>query len=362
MTGDDDMDRESIRTKIPNSQKDITKWASEDGHFRRVKSTFRDTISPNSRFSPEKGRYHLYISLACPWAHRTLILLYLKRLQSMIGLSIVHPHMGSEGWSWNAPIEFNPNMSGVIKDDLYSFKWLKEIYFKANPKFEGRFTVPVLFDKLHETIVNNESSEIVRILNFSFNDLLQDKYKAIDLYPIDLREEIDRLNEWVYDQVNNGVYKTGFATTQEAYEIALKPLFEGLDKLEKILEGGKKFLIGDRITEADVRLFTTIIRFDPVYVNHFKCNIKTIRDGYPNLDRWLRTLYWENSAFKERYESEGSVMTIDIRTYHSSSHPVMPQNLSELWHRVSSPRSQASEAVEGLCEVEAGDECISYTI
>lgn len=304
-----------LDTSTQTSQKDITKWASEDGHFRRQVSSFREQISNEGRFIPEKGRYHVYVSLACPWAHRVLILLHLKGLTNFIGVSVVHPFMGPEGWSWNAPEEFNPSISGVIKDSIYSSEKIKEIYLKADEKYDGRFTVPVLWDKREETIVNNESSEIIRMLNSCFNDLIEENYRKIDLYPKHLQNEIDTINEWIYDQVNNGVYKSGFATTQAAYESEVQPLFEALDKLEKILDGGKTYLVGDQLTEVDVRLFTTLIRFDVVYVAHFKCNLKTIRGGYPNLNHWLKCLYWNDPAFKDTTNFE------HIKFHYFTSHP-----------------------------------------
>jgi len=276
-----------------NKNADITKWASTDGHYRRAPSSFRDTISKDGKFTPEKGRYHLFVSYACPWAHRTIIFRELKGLQDIIGVSVVSPKMSTDGWPFAAADEF----PGADKEPFYGFKHIKELYFKAEPDYSGRFTVPVLWDTKHETIVNNESSEIIRMLNTAFNDIIPEDKKKLHFYPESLRTEIDALNEWVYDTVNNGVYKSGFATTQEAYESNVKPLFASLDRLEGILKG-KDYLIGDQLTEADVRLYTTIVRFDPVYVGHFKCNLGTIRHDYPNIHAWLKKLYWNNPAFK----------------------------------------------------------------
>jgi len=221
----------------------------------------------------------------------------LKGLDDIIGVTVVSPHLGSDGWPFATADEFPE----AEKDPLHpEFKYVKELYFRANPEYKGRYTVPVLWDKKTETIVNNESSEIIRILNSSFNQFSKDeKQRVLDLYPEQLRPEIDAINAWVYDTVNNGVYKTGFATTQNAYEVAIKPFFESLDRLEKILAGNANFLIGDQLTEADVRLYTTIVRFDPVYHGHFKCNIGSIRHDYPNINRWLKNLYWKNPAFKD---------------------------------------------------------------
>ncbi|MBW0529348.1 hypothetical protein O181_069063 [Austropuccinia psidii MF-1] len=222
--------------------------------------------------------------------------------------------MSSLGWSWSAPDQFKRQIDGIIPDLNNSADKLSEIYLKANPNYQGRFTVPILFDIQEQTIVNNESSEIIRMFNSSFNSLLDREHQEIDLYPSHLRQPIDEINEWIYNQVNNGVYKAGFATTQQAYEEALFPLFDALDRLEELLSG-KQFLVGDRLTEADVRLFTTIVRFDVVYVQHFKCNIKDIRNGYPNINRWLKRLYWNEPAFQETTNFE------HIKYHYFTSHP-----------------------------------------
>ncbi|CAH7672790.1 glutathione S-transferase [Phakopsora pachyrhizi] len=292
----------NVASSIGNKH-EITQWASKDGRFRRLGSEFRDSINERGRYPPERGRYHLYVSLACPWAHRTLIVLKLKGLQSIIGVSVVHPHMGSQGWSWSAPDEYDKDVEGVIPDPNFSLGRLKDLYLKLRPDYDGRFTVPVLFDTKQREIVNNESGEIIRMFNGS-----------IDLYPENLRRPIDEANSWIYDLINNGVYKTGFATSQEAYDENLVPLFKGLDRVEKMLNG-KDYLIGERLTEADVRLFTTIVRFDTVYVQHFKCNLRSIRNGYPNIHRWLKDLYWNNPAFKE------TTSFIHIKTHYFTSHP-----------------------------------------
>ncbi|GAA5824259.1 hypothetical protein JCM11251_001584 [Rhodosporidiobolus azoricus] len=310
-------------------QKDITKWASKDGQFRRQASSFRDKIEVNGKFPPEKGRYLLYVSLACPWAHRTLIARKLKGLEEYIDVATVHPFMGALGWSFYPPVRDSeggyPKTEGkvgeddgvaeVTRDPLYDSKFLRELYFKVDPDYSGRFTVPTLWDKKTETIVNNESSEILRFFNTEFNSLLPDEFAKVDLYPENLQAEIEESHSWVYDTVNNGVYKSGFASTQEAYESNVVPLFESLDRLEKILDGGKEFLIGDQLTEADVRLYTTIVRFDVVYVSHFHCDLGTIRHNYPNLHRWVRNLYWNHSAFKETTNFE------HIKKHYFMSHP-----------------------------------------
>ncbi|KAI0760529.1 glutathione S-transferase [Fomes fomentarius] len=275
----------------PGGHKDFN---NPDGSFNRPPSSFRNTIEKGGKHEPEKDRYHLFVSYGCPWATRTLIVRKLKGLDDIIGLTAVVPHLTENGWPF-AKVEPFP---GADRDPFYDSSYLKEIYLKAEPNFTGRFTVPVLWDKKLETIVNNESSEIIRIFNTAFNELLPADKAALDLYPELLRKKIDDINGWVYDTVNNGVYKSGFASTQSAYEDAVILLFESLDRLEKILTG-KDYLIGDQLTEADVRLFVTIIRFDTAYHGAFKCNLRTIRDGYPAIDLWLRKLYWINAAFSE---------------------------------------------------------------
>ncbi|GGK29647.1 glutathione S-transferase family protein [Salinarimonas ramus] len=260
---------------------------STGGRFKRSVSAFRNWVTPDGApgpsgeggFAAEPGRYHLYVSLACPWAHRTLIFRALKGLEGMISLSVVHWFMGEEGWT------FEPG-EGVVPDAINGARVLHQVYTAADPAYTGRVTVPVLWDKQRGTIVSNESAEIIRMLNSAFDGV---GATPGDYYPRELREEIDAVNARVYDDVNNGVYKSGFATTQEAYEEAVRPLFETLDWLEARL-GERRYLLGDRITEADWRLFTTLVRFDPVYVGHFKCNIRRIVD-YPNLSGYLRELY-----------------------------------------------------------------------
>jgi len=266
------------------------KWydtASTGGRFVRQTSSFRNWITPDGApgpsgrdgFRAEPGRYHLYVSLACPWAHRTLIFRKLKGLESAIGLSSVGAFMGPRGWS------FEPE-PGVIPDSVNGAHWLSEIYLKADPGYAGRFTVPVLWDKASGTIVNNESSEIIRMFNFAFNDAgANDR----DFYPAALRKDIDELNDLIYPNINDGVYRAGFATSQGAYEEAVRALFRTLDTLESRL-ATRRYLTGATITEADWRLFTTLVRFDAVYHGHFKCNLRRIVD-YPNLWGYVRDLY-----------------------------------------------------------------------
>jgi putative glutathione S-transferase len=257
------------------------------GQFVRKQSQFRNWVTGDGApgpsgvggFPAEPGRYHLYVSLACPWAHRTFIFRKLKRLEEAISISVVHWLLGKQGWTF----EDGP---GVIPDTVNHATYLREVYLKAKPDYSGRVTVPMLWDKKRETVVNNESSEIIRMFNSAF-DAYGDP--SVDFYPEALRAEIGAVNDTVYENVNNGVYRCGFAKTQEAYEEAFRALFATLDELEERLSR-QRYLVGDRITEADWRLFTTLVRFDPVYVGHFKCNLRRIAD-YPNLSNYLRDLY-----------------------------------------------------------------------
>lgn len=261
------------------------------GKFVRSESQFRNWITTDGRpgpsgsggFEAEAGRYHLYVSLACPWAHRTLIMRSLKGLEEMISVSVVDALMLEQGWTFNNPDARSPAGSG---DTLYGLDYLHQVYSKAQPDYTGRVTVPVLWDKKQQTIVNNESSEIIRMLNSAFEHLGANKG---DYYPQALQGEIEAVNEWVYPNVNNGVYRAGFATTQDAYDEAVEVLFDTLDELEEKLTK-QRYLAGDQVTEADIRLFTTLVRFDPVYVSHFKCDRKMIAE-YPALSGYLRELY-----------------------------------------------------------------------
>ncbi|MCR5855599.1 glutathione S-transferase family protein [Mesorhizobium sp. J428] len=265
------------------------KWydTGKSGRFERAQSQFRDFVTADGSpapgrtraFKAEPGRYHLYVSLACPWAHRTLIFRKLKKLEDVISVSVVHHFMGEHGWTFLAE-------DGATGDTLYGLDYLHQIYTKADPTYSGRVTVPVLWDKQEQTIVSNESSEIIRMLNSAFDEWGD---ASVDLCPQALRGEIDALNAWIYPSINNGVYRCGFATKQAAYEEAFAELFAALDRAEDILSR-QRYLAGERITEADWRLFTTLVRFDPVYVGHFKCNLRRIAD-YPNLSNYLRDLY-----------------------------------------------------------------------
>jgi putative glutathione S-transferase len=261
---------------------------TKDGHFIRPATQFRNYVtadgspgpSGSGGFLAERGRYHLYVSLACPWAHRTLIFRKLKKLEDVISVSITEPLYGKTGW------EFGTATPGASADTVNGKATLAEVYLLADPRYTGRVSVPTLWDKKRRTIVNNESSEIIRMLNTAF-DSFTDAHA--DYYPEALRGAIDRINEQVYTTVNNGVYRAGFATTQAAYEEAARGVFATLDHVEQLLSR-QRYLVGARLTEADWRLFPTLIRFDAVYFSHFKCNVRRIAD-YPNLSNYLRELY-----------------------------------------------------------------------
>jgi len=247
---------------------------STGGKFERKEAQFRNQIAPSSKFKPEAGRYHLYVSLACPWAHRTLIFRNLKGLERLIDVSVVSALMLENGWQFDTP------------EPLYGFEYAHQLYTKADSDYSGRVTVPVLWDKQCETIVSNESAEIIRMFNSEFNALTGN---TDDYYPKALRAEIDSMNDFVYSNINNGVYRCGFATTQAAYNEAFDALFSALDVLELRLSK-QRYLVGECLTEADWRLFTTLVRFDAVYVGHFKCNRQRIID-YPQLSNYVRELY-----------------------------------------------------------------------
>ncbi len=318
------------------------KWydtESSDGRFVREDSQFRDWISDDGRtgFKAESGRYHLYVSLACPWAHRTLIFRRLKKLEDVITISVVHPYMGENGWTFAED-------ESCVGDSINNKKYLHEIYTLAKPDYSGRVTVPALWDKHKKVIVSNESAEIIRMLNREFDAFTNVK---TDYYPEELHDAIHSINETVYHNVNNGVYRCGFATRQAAYEEAFEQLFSTLDMLEARLDK-HRYLTGSQLTESDWRLFTTLVRFDVVYVGHFKCNKYRIAD-YPNLSNYLRELY----------QYPGIEPTVNFhhikRHYYESHHSINPtgiipagpkQDLSQPHDRqrlpAAAPRNQGS--------------------
>jgi putative glutathione S-transferase len=290
---------------------------TKDGQFIRPTPRYRNWVTPDGSpgpsgeggFAAESGRYHLYVSLACPWAHRTVIYRKLKALENAISMSVVSPDMLQDGWTFNKD-------EGSTGDDVNGKSKLSEIYLLADPKYSGRVSVPVLWDKKRKTIVNNESPEIIRMLNSAFDAFTN---VHTDYYPEPLRGEIDRLNDLVYANINNGVYRAGFATSQPAYEQAFRNLFDALDEIEHILST-KRYLTGSQITEADWRLFPTLIRFDDVYYGHFKCNWRHIYE-YPNLSNYVRDLY----------QQPGVAETVSIaqikRHYYHSQKQVNPTGI-----------------------------------
>jgi putative glutathione S-transferase len=291
---------------------------SSGGAFVRSTAGFRNWITADGSAGPsgeagfpaELGRYHLYVSHACPWAHRALIFRALKGLNGHISVSVVHPDMLSDGWT------FETDAHSATGDTLYGLQFARDIYLKANPDISGRVTVPILWDKQRETIVSNESSEIIRMLNSAFDTLTGN---TLDYWPEELRDSIEEVNARIYDTVNNGVYKSGFATTQDAYDAAVGPLFDSLEWIETILSDNR-YLMGDTLTEADWRLFTTLVRFDPVYHLHFKCNRKRIVD-FPHI--WAYT--------RELYQIAGVAETVNmshiVRHYHYSHETINPNRI-----------------------------------
>jgi putative glutathione S-transferase len=295
-------------------------YDTRSGRFVRAPTSFRSWVTPDGRpgpsgqgrFAAEPGRYHLYVSLACPWAHRTVIFRKLKGLEDLISLSVVEPLMGDEGWVFGSG-------EGAIPDLVNRKRRLADVYLLADPHYTGRVTVPVLWDRRRSTIVNNESAEIIRMFNSAFDAFTEVR---TDYYPEDLRDESDRINHFVYENINNGVYRAGFARSQEAYEEAFLVLFTALDRIEERLSG-QRYLVGRKLTEADWRLFTTLVRFDAVYYGHFKCNLRRIVD-YANLSNYLRDLY----------QIPGVVETVRIdhikRHYYGSHRHINPTGIVPL--------------------------------
>lgn len=301
------------------------------GRFQRAETAFRNWVTPDGRpgptghdgFAAAPGRYHLYVSLACPWAHRALIMRALKGLDALVTVSVTHWLMADQGWTFAAG-------EGVVPDALFNSRYLYEVYVRADGSYSGRVSVPVLWDRHTQTIVNNESAEIIRMFGSAFDGV---GAKPGDYYPADKRAEIDAINARVYDTLNNGVYKAGFAATQSAYEEAVVPLFETLDWLEERLSRNR-FLLGEGLTEADIRLFTTLVRFDAVYHGHFKCNLRRLVE-YPNL--WAYT--------RDIYQLPGIGPTVDFghikRHYYMSHRQINPTGIVPL-----GPLLDFDEAVE----------------
>lgn len=283
----------------------------KDGSFKRRPSVFRNFIStdPDAKFSPDSGRYHLFVSLACPWASRVLAVRALKGLDDAIPVTIVHHHMGEKGWRFVTTND-DDKPPGCEPDPLYGFSFIRDLYFKANPDYDGRFTVPVLWDTKHNTIVNNESSELIVMLNSMFDK--HAKHPEVNLYPEEMRKDIDIFAESFYNSVNNGVYRCGFAQKQAAYDKAVEELFAKLNELEEHLSNNR-YLVGSQLTLADIRLFVTLIRFDAVYVCHFKTNKKRIFD-YPALSGFTRELYQHPLI-------RGTVNFEHIKKHYFCSHP-----------------------------------------
>lgn len=308
-----------------------TNWSSKDGQFRRQESSFRESIQAGGKHPPAVGRYKLIVALACPWAHRALIVRQLKgldKVKDLLPVYVVDSLLGPEGWSFEPYEHTHPEFKGLgvpgtgLVPGHEDKKRLKDFYLAGDPEYSARATVPIIWDEELKTVVSNESSEIIRNLNTAFDDLIPQEYRGKTFYPESLRKDIDSVNEWIYHDVNNGVYKSGFASTQAAYESNVKPLFQSLDRIESILSkngGGEKedtFLVGNQLTEADIRLYTTIVRFDTVYFVHFKCNVAEIRsDRYKNIHAWLKRLYWKHPGFKETTDFES------IKAHYYQSHP-----------------------------------------
>jgi putative glutathione S-transferase len=284
---------------------DTSEHVNDDGEFERQETMFRDSIRDESgaRFQPEAGRYHLYVSYACPWAHRTLLVRSLKGLEDAISVDVVDPYRGADGW------QFTPEKAGCTPDTVNGSDYLREVYQAADDSMNGRVTVPVLWDREEETIVNNESEEILRMLDTEMDGVAD---RDVDLYPEGYQDEIDRIIDEIYQPINNGVYRTGFATSQSAYDRAVDELFDALDRWNSVL-ADQRYLAGDRLTEADICMFTTLVRFDQVYHTHFMCNKKFIHQ-YDNLWPYLRDLY----------QTPGVAGTVDmdhIKEHYYTTHP-----------------------------------------
>lgn len=284
---------------------DAEDLTNEAGEFERDETAFRDQITadPDAAFPAEAGRYHLYVSYACPWAHRTLLVRALKGLEDAVSVSVVDPFRAEDGW------QFTPEKEGCTPDRLYGSAYLRELYVRADPDATGRVTVPVFWDTETETVVNNESAEILQMLDTGMDAVAE---RDVDLYPEGYRDEVDRIIDEIYDPVNNGVYRAGFAGTQAAYDRAVDDLFDALNRWDDVL-ADRRYLAGDVLTEADICMFTTLVRFDEVYHTHFKCNVRPIRD-YEHLWPYLRDLYRLPGV-------AGTVRMDHIKEHYYTTHP-----------------------------------------
>lgn len=312
-----------MNEKISNWKKSI-----QGGEYRRKDSQFRHWITNDGRagisgdkgFQAQAGRYHLYVSLACPWAHRTLIFRKLKGLEDLITVDVVHPDMHEKGWSFNHD-QTTARLYGTTAVSLHNYEYMLQVYQASSDNYMGNVTVPVLWDKQQGCIVNNESSEIIRMFNTAFNDLTGNQ---LDFYPEPLQDQIDKVNDQIYHNINNGVYKTGFATTQKAYEKNCNSLFSALDEVEQRL-GQNRYLVGNQITEADWRLFTTLIRFDAVYHTHFKCNVRLVKE-YKNIYGYMLDLFQQPGI-------EDTVNMNHIKRHYYASHlSINPHGIVALGH------------------------------
>ncbi|PVH89060.1 glutathione S-transferas-like protein [Cadophora sp. DSE1049] len=296
-------------------------------------STFKDgawhgQISEGGQFPPEAGRYHLYIGLFCPFAHRVNLIRHLKGLTTTIPISIVKPYPkgDSNGYpGWKFPSSSDP-YEGATPDHLFNSPYMHSIYFRDKPDYKGRYSVPVLWDTKTDRLVNNESLEMLRNWNEGWNSILEGDSRELDLYPEELRVRIKEIGEWMQTDLNSGVYKAGFAPDQETYDKNVVPVFRALNRLEKIIyENGGPYILGERLTELDLRLYPTVVRFDTVYVQHFKCNLGTIRHDYPVLNAWLKNLYWNVEGFRETTDFR------HIKENYTKSHPdVNPKGITPM--------------------------------
>lgn len=276
-------------------------------------------VEDKGRFPPESGRYHLYIGLFCPFAHRANLARHLKGLTNIIDISVVKPYPKGDDKGWPG-WRFDSSYPGATPDKLFGSQYLHEVYFKADNEYKGKYSVPALWDTKEETLVNTESAEMLRWFQTSFKEMVSDDYSKVDLYPQELRQKIDTIADWMASDLNTGVYKAGFAPDQETYDKNVVPVFSALNKLEKIIaENGGPYILGEKLTELDIRLYVTAIRFDTVYHQHFKCNLGSIRHDYPVINNWMRHLYWKVKGFKESTDFKHIKENVSLVQYCLSS-------------------------------------------